>query len=390
MISLLAKIFIRETDDRSEVSQSYGMRCGIVGIFLNILLAVGKFLAGNSAGSVAVRADAFNNLSDAGSSFVMLVGFKLAGAKPDPKHPFGHGRMEYLSGLAVSAAILLMAYELLRESVEKMLHPVQTQFSVTAAVILGASVAVKLYMAFYNMQVGKKIDSAAMRATASDCLGDVCATAVVLLSAFVSYFTGWKMDGFCGVLVGLFIFYTGICAARETLDVLLGQTPDAEFVAEIGRIVTAHAEVCGMHDLIVHDYGPGRRMISLHAEVSSDGDILALHDAIDNIERELKAQLACDAVIQMDPIVTSDDKISALKGAVTSVIGCIDETISIHDFRAVEGPTHTNLIFDVVVPHRFYIGDEELERIIGEKIKKRLGREYFVIMQIEKSYVGKG
>ncbi len=388
MISLLAKIFIREADDRSKVRQSYGMLCGIAGIFLNVLLAVGKLLAGNLAGSVAIRADAFNNLSDAGSSFLMLAGFKLAGAKPDPKHPFGHGRMEYLSGLSVSAAILLMAYELLRESVEKILHPAQTQFSATAAVILAVSVAVKLYMAFYNREVGKKISSAAMRATASDCLGDACATTVVLLSACTGYLTGWKIDGLCGALVSLFIFYTGFRTARETVDVLLGQMPDAKFVTEIERIVAVHEEICGMHDLIVHDYGPGRRMISLHAEIPADGDILALHDVIDNVERELKAQLACDAVIHMDPIVTSDAKISELKSVVTSVIRCIDEALSMHDFRAVEGPTHTNLIFDVVVPHRFYIGDEELEQIIAEKVKKRLGRNYYVIMQVDKAYVG--
>lgn len=390
MIALLAKIFVRETGDAQKDRRAYGILCGAVGICLNVLLAVGKFLAGSLAGSVAVRADAFNNLSDAGSSLVTLVGFRLAGAKPDPQHPFGHGRMEYLSGLTVSAVILLMAYELLRESVEKILDPVQTRFQATAVLILAASIAVKCYMASYNSRIGKKIGSAAMRATATDCLGDAFASLVVLLSAFVSHVTGWKLDGLCGALVSFFLFYAGIRAARETLDVLLGQAPDEAFVEEIRRIVTAHREVCGMHDLIVHDYGPGRRMISLHAEVASDGDILALHDVIDSAEKELKAQLGCDAVIHMDPIVTSDARISELRSAVTALVVCIDEALSIHDFRVVEGPTHTNLIFDVVVPHRFYISDTQLQWMIGEKIKKRLGREYDAVMQVDRTYVGRG
>lgn len=387
MITFLAKIFVKEKEDKIKVRQSYGMLCGVVGILLNVVLFIGKFLAGNISNSIAITADAFNNLSDAGSSFITLIGFKLAGAKPDPEHPFGHGRIEYVSGLVVSAAILLMAYELVRDSINKILHPEETEFSALIVVILVISILVKLYMASYNRSIGKKIGSAAMKATAMDSLSDTCATAVVLAATVTGHFTGLHIDGYCGVLVGAFIFYAGISAARETLNPLLGQPPEEEFVSQIDAIVMAHPEVCGIHDLIVHDYGPGRKMISLHAEVPAEGEILEIHDAIDNIEKELRVKLGCDATIHMDPIVTSDEHISELKAAVISIIKGIDEEISLHDFRVVTGPTHTNLIFDILVPYKFYISDEEVMVMIREKVRKRLGDNYFVIMNVDKSFV---
>lgn len=387
MVSLLAQIFIKEKKDKIKIRQAYGVLCGVVGIVLNVVLFAGKFLAGTISNSIAITADAFNNLSDAGSSIVTLVGFTLAGAKPDPEHPFGHGRMEYISGLVVSAAILLMAYELIRDSIGKILHPEETEFSALVIAILVASIAVKLYMAYYNSSIGKKIDSAAMRATATDSLSDTCATGVVLIATLVGHYTKLHIDGWCGVLVGVLILYAGINAARETLNPLLGQAPEESFVEQVDRIVMAHEEICGIHDLIVHDYGPGRLMISLHAEVPAEGDILEIHDVIDNVENELRAKLGCDATIHMDPIVTSDEHISELKAAVISVIKGIDEVITMHDFRVVTGPTHTNLIFDVMVPYKFYISDEELTRMIQEKVKTRLGRNYFVIMKIDKACV---
>lgn len=387
MVILLAKIFIKEQKDKNKARQAYGVLCGIVGILLNVLLFIGKFLAGTISNSIAITADAFNNLSDAGSSFVTLIGFKLAGAKPDPEHPFGHGRMEYVSGLVVAAAILLMAYELIRDSVNKIMHPEETEFSVLVLVILLASILVKLYMAYYNKSIGKKIDSAAMRATATDSLSDTCATLVVLIATLVGHYTGLHIDGWCGVLVGIFILYAGINAAKETLDPLLGQPPEESFVEEIDRIVMAHEEICGIHDLIVHDYGPGRQMISLHAEVPAEGDILEIHDVIDNVENELRAKLGCEATIHMDPIVTADEHIGELKQAVTAVVRDIDEIITLHDFRVVTGPTHTNLIFDILIPFKFYISDEELTLMIEERVKERLGNNYFVVMKIDKAYV---
>ena len=387
MVTLLAKIFIKEQKDKNKARQAYGVLCGIVGILLNVLLFIGKFLAGTISNSIAITADAFNNLSDAASSFVTLIGFKLAGAKPDPEHPFGHGRMEYVSGLVVAAAILLMAYELIRDSVNKIMHPEETEFSVLVLVILLASILVMLYMAYYNKSIGKKIDSAAMRATATDSLSDTCATLVVLIATLVGHYTGLHIDGWCGVLVGIFILYAGINAAKETLDPLLGQPPEESFVEEIDRIVMAHEEICGIHDLIVHDYGPGRQMISLHAEVPAEGDILEIHDVIDNVENELRAKLGCEATIHMDPIVTADEHIGELKQAVTAVVRDIDEIITLHDFRVVTGPTHTNLIFDILIPFKFYISDEELTLMIEERVKERLGNNYFVVMKIDKAYV---
>ncbi len=387
MITFLSKIFIRETADKAKIRREYGMLCGLVGIFLNILLFLGKFFAGTISKSIAITADAFNNLSDAASSVVTLVGFKLAGAKPDSEHPFGHGRIEYVSGLVVSAAILLMAYELLRDSIAKILNPEETEFSALIVVILAVSILVKLYMYYYNSSVAKKIDSAAMKATATDSLSDTCATAVVLVATVVGHFTGLAIDGYCGALVGLFILYAGIRSAKETLDPLLGQAPEGEFVQQIDKIVMAHEEICGIHDLVVHDYGPGRRMVSLHAEVPAEGNILEIHDIIDNIENELQEKLGCEATIHMDPIVTSDEHVSELKAAVASIIKGIDSAVDMHDFRVVAGPTHTNLIFDVLVPYKFRIADDELTAMIEAQVRERLGNSYHVVIRVDTSYV---
>ncbi len=387
MVTLLAKIFVKDTGEKDGMRQAYGMLCGAVGIFLNVLLFIGKFIAGTISNSISITADAINNLSDAGSSVVTLIGFKLAGQKPDTEHPFGHGRMEYISGLAVAAVILLMAYELIRDSIQKILHPEATEFSVLIVVILLVSILVKLYMAAYNRSIGTKIDSAAMRATAADSLSDTAATTVVLLATLVSHFTGLKIDGYCGVLVGLLILYAGYSAAKDTLDPLLGKRADHEFVEKIEELVMAHEEVCGIHDLIVHDYGPGRQMISLHAEVSAEADMLEIHDVIDLIETELRTQLGCDATIHMDPIVTSDIHVQETKTAVTSIITKLDETLTIHDFRMVTGPTHTNLIFDVLVPYKFKLKDEELTEEIQKLVTQELGENYFVVIKIDRPFV---
>lgn len=387
MITLLAKIFIKDTEDKSKLREAYGMLCGIVGVCFNILLFVGKFLAGTFSNSIAITADAFNNLSDAGSSVVTLLGFKLAGAKPDTEHPFGHGRIEYISGLVVAAAILLMGYELIRDSIGKILHPEETEFTVLVAVILIASILVKLYMAYYNRSVGKKLDSAAMKAVATDSLSDMVATTVVLFASVFTHFTGIKIDGYCGLVVGFLVGYAGFDAARETLNPLLGQPPAREFVEKIDEIVMSHSEVCGMHDLIVHDYGPGRQMISLHAEVPAEGNIMELHDVIDNIETELRRELGCEATIHMDPIVTSDEHVSETKAAMVSLIKAIDEELSIHDFRMVTGESHTNLIFDVLAPFNFRLTDEELLTEILQDVQEHFGENYYVVAKVDHSYI---
>ena len=277
-----------------------------MGICLNALLFAGKFLAGTLSGSIAVTADAFNNLSDAGSSFVTLVGFQLAGQKPDSQHPFGHGRMEYVSGLAVAVLILLMGVELGKSSIDKILRPEPVDSSPLVFAILCASILVKLYMFLYNRRLGKKLGSPAMEATAMDSLSDSAATAAVLLATVIGHFTDLLIDGWCGVLVAAFILWSGVGAVKDTLDPLLGTPPTHELVQRIRDLVMEHTTILGIHDLIVHDYGPGRVMISLHAEVPANEDVLALHDEIDNVEKELQEKLGCAAVIHMDPVVTDD------------------------------------------------------------------------------------
>lgn len=385
MITLLAKVFIRAKDGTEE-RQAYGMLCGVVGVALNILLFIGKFIAGTISHSIAITADAFNNLSDAGSSCVTLVGFRLAGTKPDSGHPFGHGRIEYISGLIVSGVILIMAFELIRDSVKKIINPQETAFSVISCVILAVSILVKLYMSYYNKAVGEKISSAAMKATALDSLSDVCATSAVLLTTFIDRFTGLHIDGFCGVLVGLFIFYAGIQAAKETLNPLLGQPPKQEFVEEITKIVMQEKLVRGIHDLVVHDYGPGRVMISLHAEVPADVNILKIHDVIDNIEEKLRIELGCEAVIHMDPVVTNDPQVIELKRKIKAILAEIDPEINLHDFRVVEGDTHTNIIFDVVVPYDYRLSDEELVEQLTEQVQEHIGKQYFLVVKVDKAY----
>lgn len=387
MVELLAKLFLKEKaeEDSPEIRQKYGVLCGLAGIIFNVLLALGKFIAGLLSGSVAIMADAANNLSDAGSSLIVLFGFKLAGQKPDPDHPFGHGRVEYISGLLVSVLIIYMAIELLKSSVDAIIHPGEIVFEPVILVILLVSILVKFYMFCYNRKFGRKIHSEAMLATSMDSLSDMGATAVVLISMLVSHYTSLQIDGICGVLVALLIFYAGFNSAKETINPLLGQPPEPEFVERIEEIVSAEEEIIGIHDLIVHNYGPGRVMISLHAEVPADGDILALHDMIDNVEHRLKDKLHCAAVIHMDPVCTKDEQTLELKRVVTEIIKEVDPVLSIHDFRVVTGPTHTNLIFDMEVPFDFPISDVDLADQIQKKIWK-YNPVYFAVIEIDKAY----
>ncbi|MBQ7933420.1 MAG: cation transporter [Lachnospiraceae bacterium] len=387
MITLLSRLFMKKNKDihDAEVRRSYGVLCSFVGIFFNILLFGGKFLAGTLSGSIAITADAFNNLSDAGSSVITLLGFKIASQKPDPDHPFGHGRVEYISGLLVSMLILFMAYELLKSSIDKILQPQTLECSAIIVIILIASILVKLYMTYYNRTIGKKINSAAMLATATDSLSDCVATTVVLIATLISHLTNIQIDGYCGLLVALFICFAGINAAKETINPLLGQAPDPEFVQAITNIVMANEGVIGIHDLIVHNYGPGRVLISLHAEVPADGDILSLHDMIDMIEHELKNTLHCSAVIHMDPVCVDDAETAELKSFMQKLIMDIDERLTLHDFRIVKGPTHTNLIFDVVVPYKFSYTDAQLTQMIQSTLSAT-HPNHFVVIDVDRSF----
>lgn len=388
MLTLLASLFIkdRRNYDSPAVRQAYGVLSGAVGIGLNILLFLGKWIAGTVSGSIAITADAFNNLSDAGSSIITLIGFRLSGQAPDPEHPFGHGRMEYISGLLVSVAILVMGFELIWSSFGKLRNPEPIESSALVFVILIASILVKLYMFYYNRSLSKKLDSAAMKATSVDSLSDTVATTLVLIATVISRYTGLILDGWFGILVGLFILYTGGSTLKETVDLLLGQPPKQEFIDEIKKIVLGHSLVYGVHDLIVHDYGPGRVMISLHAEVAVDGDIQDIHEQIDHIEHELQEKLHCSATIHMDPIVTDDREVLAMKAKVEEIVHSLDASFSIHDFRMVKGTTRTNLIFDVEVPRKTSYTDNEIMNWLKEQIHKLPGSKYFAVIQIDHEY----
>lgn len=387
MITLLSKIFIKNKyEEESQRRKAYGTLCSIAGIMLNILLFAGKYFAGFISGSIAIMADAFNNLSDAGSSFMTLVGFWFAGKKPDVDHPFGHGRFEYISGLGVAVMIILMGVELVKSSISKIIHPEPVESGMIIIVILLVSIAVKLYMAIYNRNIGKKIDSSAMKATSADSMSDMIATSAVLLCVIINRIWGLNLDGICGLVVSLVILYAGYGVVKDTISPLLGQPPSEEFVESIYNIVMAHEEINGIHDLVVHDYGPGRVMISLHTEVPGDGDIFAIHDVIDRIENELHEQLGCEAVIHMDPIETNNEVVQQMRQIVDSIVKEISKEISIHDFRMVTGDTHTNLIFDVVIPYSINEKDDIIKERIQEKITE-YNDKYYAVMHVDREYI---
>ncbi len=387
MIKLLAKIFIKDKNySDSAVRSKYGVLCGIVGIILNILLCCAKLAVSFITGSVAISADAFNNLGDAGSSVITLIGFKLADQKPDEGHPFGHGRMEYLSALVVSMLIMLMGFELGKTSVSKIADGGSPVFSYVAIIVLGMSVLVKLYIFLYNRSVGKKINSQAMKATAVDSLTDCISTGAVLICTVLSRFVDFNFDGWCGLVISAFIIFSGIKAAKETIDPLLGTPPDSEFVNEVQRIVLTYPEIVGIHDLIVHNYGPGRIMLSLHAEVSESIDILVAHDIIDNAEQKLSRELKCSAVIHLDPIATDDEAVVDVRMRVSELAKAIHPAISIHDFRMVIGDSHTNLIFDMAVPYSVKRDDDELKAEMA-RLVKIIDDKYLTVICIDREFV---
>lgn len=385
LIELLSRILIRNRSDvhHPEVRRAYGVLCGAVGIALNIILFIAKYFAGLLTSSIAITADAFNNLSDAGSSVITLIGFKISGKRDDDEHPFGHGRVEYIAGLIVSLAIIMMGFDLAKTSISKIIAPESVEFRLISVVILAISIVVKLYMCYYNRKISQKINSVAMKATATDSLSDVFATSAVLAAMLIAHFTGWNIDAWVGVLVSLMILWAGYCAARDTISPLLGNPPDPEFVRQVDTIVRSYKGIWGVHDLMVHDYGAGRIMISLHAEVPADGDLMHLHDLIDTIERRLKAELRCEAVIHMDPISTNNSLVAETRARILELLQMnMNPQISIHDFRMVAGPTHTNLIFDAVIPHSCKESEIQLRAKIRQLVND-MDENYFAIVTID-------
>ena len=388
MIRFLAKIFIPDHKNTAspKVRNAYGSLCGMLGIILNLILFGIKFFAGLLSGAISVMADAFNNLTDAGSSVITLIGFRMSEQKPDKDHPFGHGRIEYISGLIVSMLIILVGFELGKSSVEKIISPEAPVFSTLTIAILVCSVFIKAYIAFYNFKIGKEISSSAMRATAHDSLSDCVATSAVLACLLISHFAHINIDAYCGIVVSAFILFSGIRSTKETMNPLLGTPPEKSLIDEITDIVYAHEGVEGIHDLIIHDYGPGRMMISLHAEVPADANLIETHDMIDNIEKDLREKLGCDAVIHMDPIATDDEHTLEVKEKIVALVGCMDSRLTLHDFRMVKGPTHTNVLFDLVIPFGFDKSEKELRANV-QTIVKTIDESYYSVINIDKSYV---
>lgn len=371
MTNFLLRRFVPDYQNTADpaVREKYGNLAGIVGIVCNVLLFVGKLLAGTLCGSVSVTADAVNNLSDASSSLVTLLGFRLAARPADEKHPYGHARMEYLSGLAVAVMILVIGVELVKSSVQKILHPEAVEFSVLTAAVLTGSILLKLWMALFDRKLGKKISSAALIAAAADSRSDVIATGAVLLACVVGRLTGLMIDGWAGLLVALFILWSGVGVVKDTVDPLLGAKPDEALVRAIAYLMTSHVDILGFHDLMVHDYGPGRRFASVHAEIDHRIDPLVAHEILDEIERQAKRELHVDLVIHYDPIVTDDPEIAAVRTRVLQIMHGLDPRLSLHDFRMVSGSHHVNVIFDMVIPPEDAQTAEQLRRQIEAQLQ---------------------
>ncbi len=387
MTNWLIKTFIKDshkTEDRN-VRILYGKFSSWVGIFCNVFLFIGKLIAGTISGSVSVIADAVNNLSDASSSIISLFGFKLSSRPADEEHPFGHGRYEYLSGLMVSFLIMVIGLELFQTSIEKILHPTDVHFHIFICAIMLASIAVKLWMAAFNRKIGKLIHSQTLIATAADSRNDVISTTAVLLAAIISHFTHLNLDGIMGLGVAIFILYSGFGLTKETLDPLLGKAPDPEFVKAIKTKILSYPGILGTHDLIIHDYGPGRQFASVHVEMAAEEDSLKCHDLIDNIERDFKDEFHLHMIIHYDPIITNDSSVNNLRRWISEEVKKIDPALSIHDLRIVPGTTHTNVIFDCVVPSSIPISDDEIIRLISNAVSEKYPG-YICIITIDSSF----
>ncbi len=384
MVVLIGKKLVKNKSEAA-AREAWGSVCGIAGIVLNLVLCAAKFFAGVISGSIAITADAMNNLSDAGSSVISLAGFKLAAKKPDKKHPFGHGRTEYISGLVIAFIIALMGFELAKSSVGKIFNPKAIDFTWIAVGILGASVAVKLYMFTYNRRVGKQINSTALMATAKDSLSDCVSTLASLAALFVAKFFDVNIDGYVGGAVALFILWSAFSSARDTVRPLLGSVPEAEFVENIQKRIESYPYIVGIHDLVVHDYGPGRVMVSLHAEVPEDSSMVAVHEVIDRAEKEIGEDLGCHIVIHMDPIAVDDIELEAVRNTVSAIVKSWGGGFSVHDFRMVRGEERTNIIFDVVVPFESEMTEDEVTETL-ELAVKGIDKKYFAVINVDRPF----
>ncbi len=388
MTNLLVKLFIKNPDKTNDekVRTQYGILAGIVGIVLNVILVIIKLIIGSATNSISIVADALNNLSDAASSTVSTVGFKIASRPADEEHPFGHGRIEYISSIIVSFLILLTGFELCKTSVEKIIHPQSIEFSIIAVITLCIAVLFKLWLALFNKKLGNRINSLTMKAVVVDSLSDSFVTLVTLVVLFLSKYTKLPLDGISGLIVSVLILIAGIKTIKETIGPLLGETPSPELVEGLEKEILSYDGIVGIHDLMIHDYGPGRIFGSVHAEVPADIDIMQSHDTIDIIEKNIHEKFKMIMVIHMDPIVVDDERVNNLRSITINIVNDIDPVLSIHDFRIVEGPTHTNIIFDLVVPHKYPIGKTELTKMVSKKLSE-INDTYFAVISVENSFV---
>ena len=387
MGKLLIRIFVKdhENTDDPRVRERYGKFAGVVGIVSNLILCIMKILIGLVSRSIAIIADGINNLADASSSIITLVGFKLASQPEDEDHPYGHARIEYLTGLFISIVIIVIGLQLLRTSIDKILHPDPLEFSCLTIIILVAAILIKLWQSLFNRSIGRKIRSVTLMATAADSRNDVISTSAVLISVIVGKFTGIQIDGYMGCLVALFIIWSGIQLVRETTSPLLGEAPDQELVDSIAEIVKKEPGVLGIHDLMVHNYGPGKIFASMHIEVDADGDLMESRDMIDNIEKRIKDELHVEFVVHMDPVKTDDPLITKMKKIIADALLPLDGVDNIHDFRIVPGPTHTNIIFDVVLAADCSLSEKEITGIAAEAARS-VDNDFYVVITFDHAY----
>lgn len=387
MQNWLVKKFVHDYENVHDINvrASYGKLSGKVGIFCNAFLFAVKFIMGTISGSVSITADAVNNLSDAASSVISLIGFKMAEKPADEDHPYGHARYEYLSGLTVAVMIILIGFELFKTSFDKVIHPSTVDFSIVLVIVLAVSILIKLWMALFNKSLGKKINSSALEATAADSRNDVISTSAVLVAAVISHFFKINLDGYMGIAVAVFILYSGIGLVKDTLDPLLGKAPEPELVDYIQKKILSYDGVLGTHDLMIHDYGPGRKFASVHVEMAAEGDVLKSHDVIDNIERDFLSKDNLNIIVHYDPIVTKDDIVNDFRSWLMEQVKSIDPHLSIHDLRIVPGNSHTNLVFDCVMPHCINMSPSELKAEIRRLVNIKYPN-YYCIITIDSSY----
>lgn len=388
MTGLLIRLFVKNHEQVKDpaVREAYGRMAGVVGLICNLVLSGGKMLVGWLLGSMAILADGINNLSDATSSLVTLIGFKLSSRPADKKHPYGHARYEYVSGLVVAFFILLVGFDLVKSSVDKILHPEEVLFNLVSIAILGVSILVKLWMSLFNRKLSRLVNSAALDATAQDSLNDVFTTGGVLAGVLITRFTGLQLDGYVGLAMAVFILVSGVKMISETLSPLLGEAPNSELVAEIVRQLRSYNGVLGTHDLMVHDYGPGRCFASVHVEMDAKNDIMVSHDLTDQIERDFQKR-GINLVVHLDPVVTDDEEVNQLQRVTAKLLASLDMNLTMHDFRVVKGYSHTNLIFDVVLPFDCRLSEEKVQELIQRKAEA-YDPKLVTVVQVDHSYTG--